>query len=149
MPWKVDEMPVRILEELCLMPSEHCLRCQTVELTILPESNDQIAFYECPSCRRHFARRPCRALCDGWLSPISLVLYGIQFELNPRAGYLRVAQTFLRERSREEIAGMIEEIERELKEPTQNVRDILDLRHGEKELRSFLRLVVDHWKEAL
>jgi hypothetical protein len=123
------------------------LRCETAELTALPESDERIALYECPSCRRHFARRPGRALCDRWLSPISLVLYGIQFEARPQEVYQRIAQSFLRERSREEIAVMTEEIELELKNPTQQVRDILDLQHEEKELRHFLRLVVDYWKK--
>ena len=131
------------------MPAERCLRCGTVDLTILPESGAQHTFYECPSCHRYFARRPGRALCDRWLSPISLLLYGIQFEPRPQAAYRRVAQAFLRARSRAEIAGMLEEIELELKKPTQQVRDILDLQQEEAELRSFLRLVVDYWKEAL
>ncbi len=125
------------------------MRCETAELTTLPESDERIAFYECPSCRRHFTRRPGRALCDRWLSPLSLVLYGIQFEPRPQAVYRRIAQSFLRERSREEIVVMMKEIELELRKPTQQVRDIIDLRHEEKELRRFLRLVVDYWKEAL
>ena len=77
------------------------------------------------------------------------MLYGIQFEPRPQAAYRRVARSFLRERTREEIAVMAGEIERELTKPTQRVRDILDLRHEEEELRRFLRLVVDYWKEAL
>ena len=131
------------------MPLEHCLRCGTTELTARPGSNEQIAFYECPSCHRQFARRPGDALCDRWPGPLSLVLYGIQFERNPQAASQRIARSFLRERSREEVAGIMEEIERELNEPTQRVRDILDLPHDEDELRSFLRLVVEYWKWAL
>jgi hypothetical protein len=44
---------------------------------------------------------------------------------------------------------MVEEIEHELRRPTQQVRDILSLPHDEEDLRQFLRLVVDYWKASL
>jgi transposase-like protein len=128
------------------MFTKYCLRCETSQLTVLPESNDQATFYECPSCHRNFAQEPGRGLCDRWLSPISLVLYGVQLEPKPQANYQRVAQSLLHDRSREEIAWMVEEIEHELRKPTQQVRDILSLPHDEEDLRDFLRLVVDYWK---
>ena len=131
------------------MSTKYCLRCETTQLTVLPESSDQITFYECPSCHRNFAQEPGRGLCDRWPSPISLVLYGIQFEPKPQANYQRVAQSLLHEKSREEIAWLAEEIEHELREPTQQVRDILSLPQDEEDLRSFLRLVVDYWKASL
>ena len=131
------------------MSTNYCLRCETTQLTVLPESNDQITFYVCPSCHRHFAQKPGRGLCDRWLSPISLVLYGIQFEPKPQAHYQGVAQSLLHHKSREKIAWMVEEIEHELRKPTQQVRDILDLSHSEEDLRQFLRLVVDYWKASL
>ena len=131
------------------MSTKYCLRCETTQLTVLPESSDQITFYECPSCHRNFAEEPGRGLCDRWPSPISLVLYGIQFEPKPQANYQRVAQSLLHEKSREEIAWLAEEIEHELREPTQQVRDILSLPQDEEDLRSFLRLVVDYWKASL
>lgn len=131
------------------MSTNYCLRCETTPLTVLPESNDQITFYECPSCHRHFAQEPGRELCDRWLSPISLVLYGIQFEPKPQAHYQRVAQSLLHDRPQDEMAWMVEEIEHELKKPTQRVRDILSLPHDEEDLRQFLRLVVDYWKASL
>ena len=44
---------------------------------------------------------------------------------------------------------MVEEIEHEISNPTQQVRDILSLPQDEEDLRSFLRLVVDYWKASL
>lgn len=131
------------------MSTKYCLRCETTQLAALRESNDEITFYECPSCRRHFAQKPGRGLCDRWLSPISLVLYGVQFERKPQEHYQGVAQSLLHDRSREQIAWMVEEIEHELRRPTQQVRDILSLPHDEEDLRQFLRLVVDYWKASL
>jgi hypothetical protein len=131
------------------MSTHYCLRCETIPLALLPESGDQIAFYECPSCHRHFAQKSGRGLCDRWNSPISLVLYGIQFEPKPQAHYQRVAQSLLNDRSQQEIVRMIDEIERELKKPTQQVRDILSLPQEEDDLRHFLQLVIDYWKASL
>ena len=131
------------------MSANYCLRCETTPLIVLPESNDRITFYECPSCHRQFAQELGRGLCDRWLSPISLVLYGIIFQPEPQAEYQHIAQYFLDERPREEVARMAEEIEHELRKPTQQVRDILELPHDEEDLRQFLRLVVDYWKASL
>jgi hypothetical protein len=44
---------------------------------------------------------------------------------------------------------MVEEIDHELRKPTQQVRDILGLPQNEEGLRAFLRLVVDYWKASL
>jgi hypothetical protein len=113
------------------------------KLNVLPESNDQITFYQCPSCLRQYAQRAGRTLCDRWLSPLGIVLYGIQFEPNPQAGAERVARSLLQQQKPEEITRMILEIEAELQEPRQQVRDILDLTQAEEELRAFLRRVVE------
>jgi len=77
------------------------------------------------------------------------VLYGVIFERHPQDAYQRVAELFLAQRTREEISRMMEEIAQELEEPTQNVCDILELRQKEEDVRGFLRLVVEHWTEAL
>jgi hypothetical protein len=131
------------------MSANLCLRCETTQLDVLPDSNDQITFYECPSCHRQFAQTPGRGLCDRWLSPISLVLYGMQFEAKPQMHYQSIARSLLHDRSRREVELMVEEIDRELSKPTQQVRDILGLPQDEEELRSFLRLVVDYLKASL
>ena len=93
--------------------------------------------------------RPGRGLCDRWLSAISLVLYGVQFESDLKGAYLRIAQSFLLERSQDELAWIIADIERELDSPSQQIRDILALSHEEDDLRNFLRLLVDYWRSSL
>lgn len=132
-----------------LMVDRSCLRCDFATLTVLPESNDQITFYQCPSCQRYYAQRAGRTLCDRWLSPLGIVLYGIQFEPNPQAGAERVARSLLHQQKPEEITRMILEIEAELQEPRQQVRDILDLPQAEEELRAFLRRVVEYWRAEI
>jgi hypothetical protein len=44
---------------------------------------------------------------------------------------------------------MMLEIEAELQEPRQQVRDILDLPQDEEELRAFLRRVVEYWRAEI
>lgn len=126
-----------------------CLRCDSTPLTALGESNDQITFYKCPSCLRQYAQRAGRTLCDRWLGPLPIVLYGIQFEPHPQAGAERVARSLLQQQKPEEITRMICEIEAELQEPRQQVRDILDLPQPEEEVRAFLRRVVDYWRAEI
>ena len=127
---------------------QNCLRCETIKLEVLPESSKEITFYECPHCHRHFAQKPNQRLSDRWGSPISLVLYGIIFESQPQKAYQRIAENFLAQKTCD-IPLMIKEITQELQKPTQNVRDILDLRQNEEDIRDFLQLVVDYWKEKL
>lgn len=131
------------------MANLSCLRCDSTPLTALPDSNDQIAFYQCPSCLRQYAKRAGQPLCDRWLSPLSLVLYGIQFEPRPQAGAERAARSLLQQQTPEEITRMISEIEAELQEPRQQVRDILNLPQAEEEVRAFLRRVVEYWRAEI
>jgi len=126
-----------------------CLRCDSTPLTALPDSNDQITFYQCPTCLRQYAQRAGRTLCDRWLSSLSIVLYGIQFEPHPQAGAERVARSLLQQQTPEEITRMISEIEAELQEPRQQVRDILNLPQAEEEVRAFLRRVVECWRAEI
>ena len=126
-----------------------CLRCDSTQLTALAESNDQITFYQCPSCLRQYAQRAGRTLCDRWLGPLSIVLYGVQFEPLPQAAAERVARSLLQQQKPEEITRMICEIESELQEPRQQVRDILNLPQPEEEVRAFLRRVVEYWRAKI
>lgn len=126
-----------------------CLRCDSTPLTALPQSNEQIAFYQCPSCLRQYAQRASRTLCDRWLSSLSIVLYGIQFEPHPQAEAERVARSLLQQKKPEEITRMMSEIEEELHEPRQQVRDILDLPQAEEEVRAFLQRVVEYWRAEI
>ena len=74
---------------------EKCLRCDDQFLHILPESDKDISFYECPKCKWNFAKKPNEQLHDSWLSPISLVLYGIIFSKDPREDIERIAEYFI------------------------------------------------------
>lgn len=120
----------------------HCLRCKTTELLPLP-SPDGISFFECPKCHRDFARKAGGALTFRWLHPISLVMYPVIFEGDPGQDCERVAEMFATQKSSEQIKLMIQEIRLELHDPTQQVRDILECRASEEDLRKYLRCVAD------
>lgn len=123
----------------------HCLRCPEVQLRELPESSPEIAFFDCPSCLRHYARQRGRALTYRWGHPVSLALYG-SFKFPPAVHDYspEVAEDLLGGRSQEEITRIVGEIELELEQPTQQVRDILDTPASEKQCRAFLAAVVRH-----
>lgn len=121
-----------------------CLRCKTVPLTVLEASDSQIAFFECPDCRRHYALQPGKQLTFRWLHPISLALYAVQFDESPAGREEEVARSLIRGRPAEHLELIVREIRLELHEPTQQVRDILDCRASESELRTFLRSVADN-----
>lgn len=61
----------------------------------------------------------------------------------------RVSAMFAIQQSPERIKIILDEIKLELEEPTQQVRDILDSRASEEELRKFLRCVVQHLESSL
>jgi len=122
----------------------NCLRCSDVELTRLPESSEEITFFECPSCHRHYAQSPGQSLTYRWSHPVSLALYCILFNREPLSAAPFVAKELMRGRSRDASLKMIEEIELELQRPTQNVSEILDNPQSEEECREFLQAVVTY-----
>jgi transposase-like protein len=61
----------------------NCLQCSGVVLTRLPESSEEITFFECPSCHRHYAQSPGHSLTYRWSHPVSLALYCILFNREP------------------------------------------------------------------
>jgi hypothetical protein len=101
-----------------------------------------IEFLECPKCYRHYARKPGGALTFRWLHPVSLPLYTVLFVTNPLQRAPEVAKQFVSQRSVEELNRIAEEIELELKHPTQNVREILDNPQTEDQCRAFLEAFV-------
>jgi hypothetical protein len=121
--------------------TEKCLRCGEEALAILPESTAAMTFYECTKCRWRYAKKPGEALHDRWMNPISLVLYPVIFQKDPREHIGRIAELFIEQKDRDEIITTVNEIDRELKEPTQRVSEILDFVHSpsEKIVREFLR----------
>jgi hypothetical protein len=118
-----------------------CLRCKTVPLTEVGPSDPRIAFFECPSCRRHYALQPGKRLTFRWLHPISLALYAVQFDDSTVRRAAEVTASLVRDRQSEQLEVFAREIRLELDEPTQQVRDILNCQASECELREFLGLV--------
>jgi hypothetical protein len=126
-----------------------CLRCKDMALVGLP-SPAEITFYECPACGRHYAQEPSGHLTFRWLHPISLVLYGFtstpdgSTDGNPESveNYaVRTAKSLAIDQTTQQLNAFIHEIELELNEPTQPVKDIIGTKASEQECRAFLRLV--------
>ncbi len=118
-----------------------CLYCKSVTLIKLPESDEQIAFFSCPQCHRQFARSPGKALTERWGGALSLVLYGVIFSSRPQDDADRIVAMLRAQKTPEQLAWIEREIRLELASPKQQVRDILDLRASEADLREFLSLV--------
>jgi hypothetical protein len=126
-----------------------CLRCPGVRLAALDSSApQQILFFGCPSCRRQYAQKRSGPLTYRWLHPISLALYCVLFSEDPLADAPRVAN-LLAEKSSPQVEVMISEIELELAQPTQRVRDILDNPQSEEICRQFLAAVANQLRERL
>ncbi len=113
-----------------------CLRCNGVELAPSGPAAPEIEFLDCPACRRRYARKPGGSLTFRWLHPVSLLLYEILFDSNPLQ---RLEKSGGPSKPPEELLRMVEEIELELAQPTQQVRDILDNPQTEEECRQYLR----------
>ena len=130
---------------------EKCLRCVDIVLSLLPESSKEVQFYKCPKCGRNFAKKPGQQLHDRWLSPISLVLYLVTSNKDPRERIDDIADLFIEQRNLNELSTIVHEIDRELNEPTQRVTEILDFAHSPSEelLREYLRGVSVRLKEHL
>ena len=120
---------------------EYCLRCKSIKLEILPESTKQIAFYSCPECQHHYAKKLGQSLHDRWLSPLSIALYPIIFNPNPQNQVKDIADLLKRDFSQEKIKILIKEISDELINPKQKLKDILDLKASEPDIRDYLTLL--------
>jgi hypothetical protein len=126
-----------------------CPRCQTVTLDIVAASSE-ISVYRCLRSERQYARTPGTGVVDRWLSPVSLALYGVIYEPDAIIHAPRIATELARTRDRAMIDVLAGEMQRELDEPTQWVAAILDMAtpKTEEHLREFLRLVVEHLRQA-
>lgn len=113
----------------------HCLRCGSS----LNESGttESISFWTCPACARRFAQRDGGELTERWGSALSLVLYGVIFTERPQERAALIASRL----DHLDRDWLVSEIEEELRNLSQSVRDILDLRASEEDLREFLALV--------
>lgn len=120
-----------------LKNGHRCLRCKTV-LLVEVEHHPGIRFFDCPNCGRRYALKPHKQLTFRWLHPITLALYGVIFDRAPveRAG--SIAQSFVEQKSPEQLDRIVKEIRLELNDPTQQVRDTLSCVASEEELRRYL-----------
>ena|SRR5215213_613861 len=127
-----------------------CLRCPGVTLIpSLEESTDTITFLQCPSCHRPYKKRPGTPLTYRWLHPVTIALYWVIFEDEPVLRAESIAEDLVRGGPSDELLEMIEEIELELDQPTQPVRDALENRATEEKCREYLRALVSHVRARL
>jgi hypothetical protein len=120
-----------------------CLRCDNVALEPR-EAAPSLEFFQCPNCKRSYARAQGQELTERWMGPLSLVLYGVLFEQHPAGKAEEIARQFLDQRSPADLRLIVQGIRDELARPTQKVRDILPGMAGsEAELREFLRRFAD------
>jgi hypothetical protein len=111
---------------------------------------NDIVFYSCPSCTRAFAlHQKIMRLAEAWPGPISLALYSVLFSEAPSAEATRKADIFAQQNERALCEKVGKEIELELASPVQLVRDILDSRQSEEELRDYLKLFAQRLREKL
>ena len=116
-----------------------CPCCGAPELTFAPDSRREIEFFECPACRRRYARKTGGALTFRWGHPVTLALYGVLFAADPVAEAEAQASRFAGQWPPDTLRAMVEEIELELHHPTQRVRDCLDNVASEEKCRDYLR----------
>jgi hypothetical protein len=129
------------------MSALHCLRCKTIGLQEA-EFHPEIRFFSCPNCGRGYALSPGKQLTFRWLHPVTMALYEVIFDENPIDRAPSVARKFAAQYSRQNLAEILKEIRLELDEPTQQVRDSLDCRASEEELRKYLRSFCE-WVDRL
>jgi hypothetical protein len=115
----------------------------------LQQDDPRIIFFECPVCLREYALIPGKELTFRWLHPIGLALYCVTFDRKPTERVAEVASSLLRQRQPADLEEFVREIRLELNEPTQQVRDILDLRASEQELREYLGLLCERLEQTL
>ncbi len=129
----------------------YCLRCRKIRLDRLEPRDAEIVFFACPACHRHYASKPGTGLTYRWGHPISLVLYSVIFDDSParEEKASAAAADLIAGRTRDDVATMVSEIDLELQDPVQEVRDILDCAASEDQLRVYLRLVCDRLERHL
>jgi hypothetical protein len=82
------------------------------------------------------------------MHPISLLLYPVIFDEHPEKRCHEVAASFAKQESAERVKLFVQEIKLELDDPTQQVRDILESRASETELRDYLRCLVEQLEKT-
>lgn len=132
-----------------------CVNCDCLEL--VDNGNN---FFACPECNRRFHLKEDGALTERWLGPISMVLYPVIFTLSPQSRATDIAEnlyqsmipngkSLFRRFTSEQIQYLVNELENELTQPTQKVKDILGCAGSESDLREYLSLVVEQLKDKM
>jgi hypothetical protein len=132
-----------------------CIKCESVELV---DNGDD--FFACPDCNRRFHLKEDGTLTERWLGPISMVLYPVIFTLTPQSRASEIAESLyqstipdgkslFRSFTSEQIQYIVNEIEIELAQPTQKVKDILGCNGSESDLREYLSLVAEQLKDKM
>lgn len=117
-------------------------------------------FFTCPECNRRFHLKEDGTLTERWLGPISMVLYPVIFTSSPQSRASEIAdslyqstipdgKSLFRSFTFEQIQYLVNEIEIELAQPTQKVKDILGCTGSESDLREYLLLVVEQLKDKM
>ncbi len=125
------------------MSEHYCPRCKTV-LLAETEHYPKIRFFLCSNCSRRYALEPGQALTLRWLEAVTLPLHEVYAYDAPVEHALRIAQKFVSQFSTQELDWIVEEIRLELDDPTQQVRDTLDCKASEADLRQYLSSFCEH-----
>lgn len=131
------------------MTDDRCLVCPDAALAPISASDDDIAFFECPSCGRPYAREAGGSLTFRWPHPLALPLYAVLFEKDPVSRAGEVARRFRASHPMGELRRMAGEIERELADPTQEVRAVVDNPQPEDVCREFLGAFASELRERI
>lgn len=131
------------------MTDQRCLVCPDAPLASIAASDDDVAFYACPSCGRQYALEAGGSLTFRWPHPLALPLYAVLFERDPVSRAGEVARRIRGSHPVGELRRMVEEIERELADPTQQVRAIVDNPQPEDVCRDFLGAFVAELRAEL
>jgi transposase-like protein len=137
-------MSSEIGDKLGELLSEHyCPRCKTV-LLVETEQYPEIRFFICSNCGRRYALEPGKTLTLRWGEAVTLPLHDVYPYDFPVEHAGRIARSFVSQCSAEELDWMVREIRLELDDPTHEVRDTVDCRASEKDVRLYLLSFCEH-----
>ena len=125
------------------MGEHYCPRCKTVSLEETDRA-ENICFFLCSNCGRRYALEAGKALTLRWREAVTLPLHEVYGSDAPVEQAVRIAQKFVSHCSPAELDWIIREIRLELDDPTQQVRDTLDCKAAEVDLRRYLLSFCEH-----
>ncbi|WP_093329507.1 hypothetical protein [Thalassotalea agarivorans] len=107
------------------------------------EEVESVRFWSCKSCSSRYTENGEGRLHDRWLMPITLALYGVIYEKEPRKNLEKVTAD-MRRKGAKFVELLIDHISNELTNPKQRMSDIHQFIHAdEQQLRQFLALLRD------